>query len=744
MNSRLDKLRCVRSPTSRPVRQAAGLINCSPCRGRLQGNAKVAPAAPEVQHDRVQDLPTSGFAAPVRGTNITGDGHLPAHVLESTETMARLDDLGRNQGLYTRPVRPERLIGRGWPQLGAAWGMAWPGAERSLRRAGRSKPAPPCFRHRLDELLSSLGTGMDGWDGDGVFAPDGAVGRTAAGRRKQEGAGGSTRAGGAGGGRGGADDHADWSRDGSGYFGGTAADYDAGVAPGSGLGGGGLGGGGQPMSQELEDQVHALKAALEAAKKKLARSRDAEGEMRIKHDDKVKQLTELKDEKLEAEREKRQAMKAAAEAARQAAAKKRAAKRSRLLSSALPEGDEDGDADLAAYDVGDDADLPRWRRLLRQWQREVRRRQRQLHRWWERTWPLRRDIAFLEARYGSSVSVYFVFVEWICVTGVFNLALWMPLLVAQMSALVVSNHQPPKLPTGSSSQASLLPWEFFQFSAYRTNEALLYYLVVGLYVLWYVVVSYRNVAAILRKQIYLSIFEADTRKMRFARSLFTSWECAPTSAEAAAEQRLSTLSDLRAVIHEADWRQEKAERPLGAQRKLLLRQGTILTLHLAMQVAAWYGLLQLQMNIHEIQASATGTRCLTEQEEQAGATGCSSPFVTDNEKFIFGLIPKLLIGIVNATMPEVTKMFSKLARWDNPEYTRMHMLFGYYFGRTVIIFLIAVSQFQTMQQQSDYYASEKPFIDNLLATDWVNSTNNKQYGTLHGTSYVCVQVVFAS
>ena len=26
--------------------------------------------------------------------------------------------------------------------------------------------------------------------------------------------------------------------------------------------------------------------------------------------------------------------------------------------------------------------------------------------------------------------------------------------------------------------------------------------------------------------------------------------------------------------------------------------------------------------------------------------------------------------------------FARRARWDNPEYTRMHMLLGYYFGRT--------------------------------------------------------------
>ena len=45
------------------------------------------------------------------------------------------------------------------------------------------------------------------------------------------------------------------------------------------------------------------------------------------------------------------------------------------------------------------------------------------------------------------------------------------------------------------------------------------------------------------------------------------------------------------------------------------------------------------------QASATGTRCLTEAEEQAGTNGCTSPYVTDNEKFAFGLIPKVLIRV---------------------------------------------------------------------------------------------------
>ena len=33
--------------------------------------------------------------------------------------------LCREQGLYGRPARPRRRIGRGWPKLGAAWGVLW-------------------------------------------------------------------------------------------------------------------------------------------------------------------------------------------------------------------------------------------------------------------------------------------------------------------------------------------------------------------------------------------------------------------------------------------------------------------------------------------------------------------------------------------------------------------------------------------------------------------------------------------
>lgn len=46
----------------------------------------------------------------------------------------------------------------------------------------------------------------------------------------------------------------------------------------------------------------------------------------------------------------------------------------------------------------------------------------------------------------------------------------------------------------------------------------------------------------------------------------------------------------RAVIHEDEWRKNKAARSAQDSNLLLLRQSIIVSIHLAMQVGAWVGL----------------------------------------------------------------------------------------------------------------------------------------------------------
>ena len=66
------------------------------------------------------------------------------------------------------------------------------------------------------------------------------------------------------------------------------------------------------------------------------------------------------------------------------------------------------------------------------------------------------------------------------------------------------------------------------------------------------------------------------------------------------------------------------------------------------------------------QASATGTRCLTEAEEQAGTNGCTSPYVTDNEKFAFGLIPKVLLRVGARARPRACLALALVHRHLQP------------------------------------------------------------------------------
>ena len=106
------------------------------------------PPPPEVQYDPAQQRAVRGahaaaceaiecFAVP----DASGKVNNPATIIRAVEaagmrlgpqgagTLLAFADAGRSpcgkQGLCGRPGRPKRLIGRGWPELGAAWSTIW-------------------------------------------------------------------------------------------------------------------------------------------------------------------------------------------------------------------------------------------------------------------------------------------------------------------------------------------------------------------------------------------------------------------------------------------------------------------------------------------------------------------------------------------------------------------------------------------------------------------------------------------
>ena len=59
-------------------------------------------------------------------------------------------------------------------------------------------------------------------------------------------------------------------------------------------------------------------------------------------------------------------------------------------------------------------------------------------------------------------------------------------------------------------------------------------------------------------------------------------------------------------------------------------------------------------------------------------------------------LPTVLITLVNMTMPMLSKQFARFSKWDNPAWQRIHMVGGYYFGRTVVIVFFALSYYQVL------------------------------------------------
>ena len=68
----------------------------------------------------------SGVTASFKNTAASNHHEVHTHSLPmARELLRRRLHLCREQGLYGRPAWPKRLVGRGWPKLGAAWGILW-------------------------------------------------------------------------------------------------------------------------------------------------------------------------------------------------------------------------------------------------------------------------------------------------------------------------------------------------------------------------------------------------------------------------------------------------------------------------------------------------------------------------------------------------------------------------------------------------------------------------------------------
>ena len=555
-----------------------------------------------------------------------------------------------------------------------------------MQRTGAGSPSrlPPLGdagdgSGRLEGLLSAVDD-MDSWDGDGVFS-DEKKGKKKKGKKK----------------RGGDDPSADQPA----AFGGTSGAADPSVDMPAAFGGTSVA---EQVERERRDsvklqppelkpspptsrptsrpqsptagvsdavagQVEKLTKALEATKQKLQAARAQASAAESAGAAEAERLrAEL--EAAMAEKKRAESERAEAAAAMAAAQKKRRGGRAARASAMRASWDDDDDEDGPVRQA-EEAELGGCERALRQLGRRWRKFEHKFWHYWCRLWPLQRDISWVEARYGQSVSIYFVFAEWMCVVALIHALLWLVLLVPHVVALA-GGYQP----TDAVAGAAWLPRHLF-FSAFRADEAVLYTVAIYLSLAWYAITGLSYGAHLRRDAIYEEVYESDTRQMRTARLLFTSWDSSVADGNAERDARLATRTAFVALKHEKEWRRELAARPIAERRVRQLRQVGVVVLHIAVLAGIWAALVWF---------TASAATLATD----LAALGGENTTIAS----VLAIVPAVVIALLGTTLQTLAETLSKQAKWDNPRYTRTHMLAGFFLGRILTILLILLGYYE--------------------------------------------------
>lgn len=215
------------------------------------------------------------------------------------------------------------------------------------------------------------------------------------------------------------------------------------------------------LSEAVEATLAEMKRGLERAKKKLDKSRAKEQSLRAELQQRQAELDVFRreQERARAEADAQERKRKAAEGAQAAQQRRTAARRRMLQADAAIDGGE-------AYDElgGGAARSDGPRSTLARLSNGYRQGCLQLERWYARSWPLARDVSHIETRFGTSVSVYFVYSEMICNLALGNALLWLGVQIISIAQLS-SSAGPPQSGTLGTVMRFLPPRQLF-YSAY--------------------------------------------------------------------------------------------------------------------------------------------------------------------------------------------------------------------------------------------------------------------------------------
>jgi hypothetical protein len=315
--------------------------------------------------------------------------------------------------------------------------------------------------------------------------------------------------------------------------------------------------------------------------------------------------------------------------------RRRAAAKSALIAGVNLEDDED---DIFAVVQGTNSG-------------KMTRALRQIKRWFSRGRPLARDVAMIQARYGSSVASYFVFYRWLITTYLFAavaVGIWMLVHLLYISSL-------------SAGLVGLVPAPL-AYSSFSPREKNAYVLMVTAITALLVGVALNKWLREDRLRQRLLLLDEEQKHVQFAKTVLLAWDNSLNHEREIEDLRCSHGMQIVVMMQEDSLVKGNADRTRRERLQLAMRRVAGMLIYIGLQLAAWYAIVLL----------TSRSQTLGEELQQEVEDWGNSQLSSFAQTFSTSIVPAA-VTVINAVMPVAIKKITTFERWDR-EKTVTYML----------------------------------------------------------------------
>lgn len=288
------------------------------------------------------------------------------------------------------------------------------------------------------------------------------------------------------------------------------------------------------------------------------------------------------------------------------------------------------------------------------WRRIILKR---IERFLQRIYPMENDIKQVEARFGTSVSSYFVFFRWIVLIHVFAT---IPTIALQLQHVSYIEN-----PQDWTKLQGFTPW-IFLISSFQPDEALSYAIVLLVTCGFFVAVTIRKWYKEDRKAKFAAAMDQEGT-WKYSKMILNSWDFALRDEAAVADMKTTIAGQLTVAIHDAEIKRRQNSRTRWQKFLLFLRRSIGSLAYITLQASGWFIIIVLTTRSGELESILSSY----------------SPALAP---YAAGIVPAA-VTLINAILPQLISFLTKFESWDDAGFAIKAMVVRLFLAKMMNVFI---------------------------------------------------------